>query len=79
MKKNMGSTDRIIRALAAGIIATLFITQVITGYFGVILLVFAGILVLTSFFKFCPFYLPFGINTRHEISKLPLKKKKMGS
>jgi hypothetical protein len=27
-------------------------------------LIFAGILIVTSFFSFCPLYLPFGISTR---------------
>jgi hypothetical protein len=66
MKKNMGSTDRILRSTIAGIIAILFLMQIITGVFGVVLLALAGILVLTSLFRFCPGYLPFGISTRNK-------------
>lgn len=63
MKKNMGSADRIIRVIIAATIAMLYINQVITGTIGVILLVIAGVFVLTSLVKFCPLYLPFGIKT----------------
>jgi hypothetical protein len=64
MKPNMGSTDKIIRIIIAIVIATLFLTHVISGTLGIILLVLAGIFVLTSFISFCPLYLPFGISTR---------------
>jgi hypothetical protein len=63
MKKNMGGTDRIIRVLIAAAIAILFFTDVISGTKGIILLVIAGIFVLTSLVSFCPLYLPFGLNT----------------
>jgi len=63
MKKNMGSADSISRLVLATVIVILFFTKVVTGTLGIISLVFAGILVITSFFRFCPLYLPFGINT----------------
>lgn len=63
MKKNMGTTDRIVRLLIAAIIATLYFTNVITGTLGIVLLVFAGVFVLTSFISFCPLYAPFGFRT----------------
>lgn len=63
MKANMGSADKIIRIFVAAVIATLFFTHVITGTLGIILLVLAGIFVLTSFVSFCPLYAPFGIST----------------
>jgi hypothetical protein len=64
MKANMGSTDRIIRAIIAIVIAALYFTNVITGLLGIVLLVLAAIFLLTSFISFCPLYLPFGISTR---------------
>ena len=64
MKANMGSADRIIRALIAIIIAALFFTNVLTGTVGIVLLVLAGVFLLTSFISFCPLYLPFGLSTR---------------
>ncbi len=63
MKKNMGMADRIIRILAAVVIAVLYFTNVINGTLAIILLAVAGIFILTSFISFCPLYLPFGIRT----------------
>ena len=63
MKKNMGSADRIIRLLIAAVIAGLYFGNVVTGTLGIVLLVFAGIFVLTSFIRVCPLYMPFGIST----------------
>ena len=63
MKKNMGGIDRVIRLLIAIIIAYLFYTNVITGVLAVVLLVVAGIFVLTSFVSFCPIYSIFGYRT----------------
>lgn len=64
MKPNMGSIDKIIRIIIAVAIVALFLTHVISGTLGIILLVLASIFVLTSFISFCPMYLPFGISTR---------------
>lgn len=63
MKKNMGSADRIIRILIAAIIVILFATGTISGTLGIILLVVAGIFVLTSFISTCLLYMPFGFST----------------
>jgi hypothetical protein len=63
MKKNMGSIDKIIRSVIAIIISVLYFTHVVSGIFGLILLIFAGVLLATSFISFCPLYLPFNINT----------------
>ncbi len=63
MKKNMGVYDRVIRILIAVVVAVLYFTQVITGTLGIILLILAGILVLTSIVGLCPLYLPFGLST----------------
>jgi len=63
MKKNMGSADRIIRVIIAAIFAVLYFTGVVAGTLGVVLLVLAGVFVLTSLISFCPLYAPFGIRT----------------
>lgn len=55
--------DRIIRILLAALVAVLFFTDVIGGTLGIILLVVAGVFLMTSFLSFCPLYLPFGIKT----------------
>lgn len=63
MKKNMGSADRIIRLVIAAVIAGLFFTNVISGTLGIVLLVLAGVFLLTSLVSFCPLYATFGIST----------------
>jgi len=63
MKKNMGSADRIIRFIIAAVIAVLYFTNVISGTLGLVLLVLAGVFVLTSFISFCPLYAPFGLSS----------------
>jgi hypothetical protein len=67
MKANMGSTDKIIRILAAVLIAVLYFTNLISGTLATILLVIAGVFILTSFISFCPLYLPFGISTKPKV------------
>jgi len=59
----MGSADRIIRFIIAAIIAVLYFTNVITGTLGLILLIVAGVFLLTSFISFCPAYVPLGLRT----------------
>jgi len=63
MKKNMGTADRIIRVIIAAIVAILYFTNVITGTLGIVLLVLAGVFVVTSLISFCPLYAPFGFKT----------------
>ncbi|MGB5321637.1 YgaP family membrane protein [Lutimonas sp.] len=63
MKKNMGTADKSIRILVAAIIGVLYYMGTISGTLGIVLLVLAGVFVLTSFISFCPLYAPFGITT----------------
>lgn len=69
MKKNMGNADRIIRVVIAAIIAGLYVSGIISGTLGIVLLVLAGIFMLTSIISFCPLYAPFGISTCKTDSK----------
>ena len=63
MKKNLGNTDRIIRLVAAAVIAILYFTGVVTGTLAIVLLVVAVILAATSLIKFCPLYAIFGLRS----------------
>jgi len=63
MKTNVGIIDRAVRILAAFAIIVLYFTNIITGTLGGLLLILAAVLVLTALIRFCPLYLPFGINT----------------
>jgi hypothetical protein len=64
MKANMGTADKAARIAIALIIIGLYFTAQITGLAAIILLVFAGVFILTSFISFCPLYLPFGFSTK---------------
>ncbi len=63
MKKNMGYADIIIRVIIAAIVVGLHCAGIISGTLGTVLLVLAGIFILTSLISFCPLYVPLGINT----------------
>lgn len=65
MKNNMGSADKIIRILIAIVIVYLYLSGVIAGTLGIVLLVVSGVFVLTSLVSFCPIYTLFGISTCH--------------
>ncbi|MEI6089510.1 MAG: DUF2892 domain-containing protein [bacterium] len=56
MKINMGPLDRIIRTIVAIVIFILFLTHVVTGIWAIILLIIAGIFIITSAIGFCPMY-----------------------
>jgi len=62
--KNMGTADRIIRELIAIILTFLYFTNVLTGTWGIVLVIISVIFVLTSIIGFCPLYFPFGIRTK---------------
>ena len=63
MKKNMGTIDKVVRLLVAALVIILYFTNVISGTWGIILLIFAGIFILTSVLGFCPLYLPIRFST----------------
>jgi len=63
MKRNMGTIDRVVRILIAAVAVYLYVTNVISGAWGIVSIVVAGIFLLTSFVGICPLYLPFGLNT----------------
>lgn len=66
MKRNMSTADRSIRLVIAALIIILYLTNVIAGTLGIVLLVIAGILMLTSFVGYCPLYSLLGIHTHSE-------------
>jgi len=63
MKKNMGSYDKLIRLVLAIILIILYYTEVISGTLGIIGLVLALVLTVTSLISFCPLYKLIGIST----------------
>lgn len=68
MKQNMGVIDKVLRILLAVVIGILYFTDQVSGIAGILLLIMAGIFILTSFMGTCPLYLPFGISTKRNKS-----------
>lgn len=69
MKKNMGTGDRLLRILAAIVIAYLYFTDIISGTLAIILGIVAILFLITSLMKFCPAYTPLGISTEKKEEK----------
>jgi len=63
MIKNMGITDRVIRLTLAIVFGILYFTNTVTGLVGLVLVILAGIFLVTSVVRFCPLYAPFGLST----------------
>ena len=63
MKKNVGMIDKIIRIVFALVVAILYFTNIINGVLAIVLLVFAGVFLITSLVGFCPLYTVLGFKT----------------
>jgi fatty acid desaturase len=63
LEKNVGTTDRIIRIVLAAILAVLYFTGIVSGPFGIVLLVPAVVFALTAAMNVCPIYLAFKLST----------------
>ena len=69
MKLNMGNTDRIIRLVAAVLLA---IGAALAGFGtigGILMLLLAAVMLITSAVGFCPLYAPFKFSTKHAAAK----------
>ncbi|MGB2867289.1 MAG: DUF2892 domain-containing protein [Bacteroidota bacterium] len=66
MKLNIGSSDRLVRILAAVVIAGLYFTDQISGLTALALGAIAVIFVLTGAIGFCPLYAPFSFSTKKD-------------
>lgn len=69
MKKNMGNPDRIVRIVIAVVLA---IGAGIAGFgsvAGIILLILAAVMLVTSAVGFCPLYAPFKFSTKRGPAK----------
>lgn len=67
MRKNMGSTDKILRVSGAILIAVLYFSNVINLAVAIILGVIVLIFVSTSFISFYPLYFSIGISARNKV------------
>lgn len=63
MTTNMGKADRLVRPLLAIAFLALYFTGTVTGIFGIVLLVLAGVFLLTSVVGNCPLYTLLGIKS----------------
>lgn len=66
MTKNMGTFDRLLRAIVAAVIIVLYAGGQISGTVALVLGIVAAVFLLTSLVSWCPGYLPFGLSTRKE-------------
>lgn len=63
MAKNMGTLDRVLRAIVAAVLAVLIFNGTLGGALAIVAGVVAVIFLLTSLIGFCPLYRPLGIST----------------
>ena len=63
MKKNINTTDSIIRLLLAVVIAVLYFTRQIEGTLAAVLGITAIVLAVTAVINFCPIYHLLGFST----------------
>jgi len=63
MKKNMGTLDKTLRIIAAALLVALYLTGVISGTLGIVILLIAAMFLITSIFGICPLYSVFGWST----------------
>lgn len=70
MRRNMGSIDRLLRALVvAPVLVVLSVGAFGVGsVLGIVALLLAGVMLVTAAVGVCPGYMPFGIDTRGGIS-----------
>ena len=59
----MGATDKAIRIILAIAFAGLYITKLVEGNLGLVLLTIGGVLILTSTISFCPLYTLLGMSS----------------
>lgn len=63
MQKNMGTVDRILRAIFGALLLVLYFTNVIAGTWGIVALIVAAILLVTAAVGVCPLYMLLRIST----------------
>lgn len=64
MKANVGVVDKAIRIVLGILLGVLYFTNVISGVLGIVLMVVAGVFILTSLISYCPIYWIFKLTTK---------------
>ncbi|SHG29856.1 Protein of unknown function [Flavobacterium micromati] len=67
MRKNMGSTDKILYVSGATLIAVLYFSNFIDGTAEIFLEMMALIYISSSFISFYPLYFSIGISARNKV------------
>jgi hypothetical protein len=63
MKRNLSNLDRSIRVVLAAVFTYLYFSGIVTGAFGIVLLVLAAVFLVTAILAFCPLYRLFNISS----------------
>ncbi len=69
MKKNMGTVDRVVRVIAALVIAYLLLSESLTGALGTVLGIVAIVFLITGAVGICPAYIVMKISTLGKAQK----------
>jgi hypothetical protein len=64
MKPNMSHADQIIRRMIAILVGVLYLTDLLIGWFGGMVLIAALVSLVSSFGTFCPIYALLGLSSR---------------
>ena len=62
MKTNIGTTDRIMRILITAILVIMYLSDILSGTWGYLVLGLAAPLLVASMIRFCSMYIPLGLN-----------------
>ena len=63
LRDGLPEEGQMLRPLLALVFVALYFTGTVSGTVGIVLLVLAGVFLLTSIFGVCPLYSLFGVNT----------------
>ncbi|WP_336518420.1 DUF2892 domain-containing protein [Pollutibacter soli] len=63
MKKNLGTTDRLVRIIVSALLFSYYFLEVPEGIVKWVILVLAGILGITALVGTCPLYSLFGLSS----------------
>jgi hypothetical protein len=68
MKKNIGNIDKALRIIFSALFVALYLTGVIDGILGIVILAIAAMFLVTAVIGICPLYSVLGWNTGKKAS-----------
>ncbi len=63
MNVNVGTFDRVVRAVLGAVLVLLYLNSFVIGTWGAVLLIIGIVLILTALIRFCPIYQVLGLNS----------------